>query len=711
MKIRTILLSALAILLLAGLSISAPPPQLVNLQGRLTDAGGNAINVATDMRFQLFDAATGGNLLITDTHAGGSAVAVQSGLYNVLIGSGTITAGTSADLTTAFAATATVFAQIEVWNGTAYETLLPRVQLAAAPYALNADRLDGLDSADFLLGTAASNIVTGSSLTVDSGAALNIAPGGTLSIDGVVAAPTALDVNSGQLYLDGASGHLGIGTNVPEWDLHVVGPTNFAGAGTITAALGANTATGTGSAFTTELRTGDVILVGTDWLVVDTVSSDTSVTFFNSVEDSTYTNAGYTVVPSAMMIESGGGIPLLFANERLAGFGLPGAEIEVVVFDDFGVHADVDDNRGIEVDNEFTGVNAESSISARNDLGNEILIGIGSSIHSNTNIQDRGYLETYSSGMTIRSQTDIFFDTGGAPRALLDSNGNLGIGNFNPGGNLPVSRLHVEALPAATADHGMLTIGDGPFDGISGGTFSGSPLGTTLAMNMASSYGGGLIDLQVNGFPVLKVGATGGMFTPSQKVNGIVIPFGNPVRVFAPFNGTASHTVPANKLFVLTSTSYGSTPGPVVVDPDGVGPGSGFTISGGAQNDLQIIVPSGGIITADGTFATDPHFMGYEIDETRGFTANAADYKVIVGAGATLDIPAGFLFVVLYAQSGAVTGDQVTFTQDGQSFWYVRDFGPTLKDEIILLKDDGVANEIQITQDAAVYGFLIPDTP
>lgn len=50
----------------------------------------------------------------------------------------------------------------------------------------------------------------------------------------------------------------------------------------------------------------------------------------------------------------------------------------------------------------------------------------------------------------------------------------------------------------ATTQYGLLNVGNGPFDGVSAGHFVGGP-GTVIAINTASTYVGGLVDLQVAG--------------------------------------------------------------------------------------------------------------------------------------------------------------------------------------------------------------------
>ena len=57
-------------------------PQLINYQAVLTDADGNPINGSRDIQFKIYDAATNGTELWSETHT----VTVTDGLFNVLLG-------------------------------------------------------------------------------------------------------------------------------------------------------------------------------------------------------------------------------------------------------------------------------------------------------------------------------------------------------------------------------------------------------------------------------------------------------------------------------------------------------------------------------------------------------------------------------------------------------------------------------------------------
>lgn len=131
---------------------SAAPPDRMNFQGVLRNASNAPQNGTFDMVFQFYDAATLGNQILLDTHTGGSAVTVTGGMFNVQLGSGVVTDGTGTGtyttLTNMFRDFSSVFVEVHVSS----DTLTPRIQVASAGHALNAehaDLLDGLDSTAF----------------------------------------------------------------------------------------------------------------------------------------------------------------------------------------------------------------------------------------------------------------------------------------------------------------------------------------------------------------------------------------------------------------------------------------------------------------------------------------------------------------------------------------------------------------------------------
>ena len=90
--------------------------------------------VPVDLTFRFYDADTAGNLLVTLQQM---AVQVTGGVFNVLIGSGTLTKGAEPTLTEVFQNHRRVWMSIEV--GTDGE-MGPRLRIASVAYAFSAEK-------------------------------------------------------------------------------------------------------------------------------------------------------------------------------------------------------------------------------------------------------------------------------------------------------------------------------------------------------------------------------------------------------------------------------------------------------------------------------------------------------------------------------------------------------------------------------------------
>jgi len=132
MKARRVFLMAMA---LTGLSIflatAQTVPQLINYQGRLTNASGIPLDgVSVDLTFTFYSADTVGTTYLTVLQ---SNVAVNKGIYNVLIGSGTITPGTESTLAAVFQKHTDVWMGVKVGSD---NEMTPRSRVGSVPYAL-----------------------------------------------------------------------------------------------------------------------------------------------------------------------------------------------------------------------------------------------------------------------------------------------------------------------------------------------------------------------------------------------------------------------------------------------------------------------------------------------------------------------------------------------------------------------------------------------
>ena len=135
------LLMVLALLFVAGCLLADPSKAsaainpMINFQGKLTNPDGTNVTDGTySIVFSIYAAASGGTAIWTETQG---SVSVTAGIFQVALGSVTALPG-SVDFNSG-----PLYLGVKV--GTDAE-MTPRVQFTAAPYAFNADHVDGLDS-------------------------------------------------------------------------------------------------------------------------------------------------------------------------------------------------------------------------------------------------------------------------------------------------------------------------------------------------------------------------------------------------------------------------------------------------------------------------------------------------------------------------------------------------------------------------------------
>ena len=131
-KAKRFLISLLGVLSLLIIPFTgyAAVPQTVNYQGYLTDSGGTPVDGTVQMTFKIYNVATGGIALWTETQ---SNVAVSDGIYSVVLGSVT-------PINLAF--------DTQYYLGVEVETdgeMTPRQALTSVPYAFMADDADTVD--------------------------------------------------------------------------------------------------------------------------------------------------------------------------------------------------------------------------------------------------------------------------------------------------------------------------------------------------------------------------------------------------------------------------------------------------------------------------------------------------------------------------------------------------------------------------------------
>ncbi len=144
----TILLSIAAIVP----ATAADPPELINYQGVLRNASDIPLDGDYDMEFEFYSAEIGGDQILIDYHTQvlSEPVTVTGGLFNVALGGGLVQdgsgAGTYLSMSKMFGDYGEVWMRIRVGA----EYLDPRVRVVASAYALNADRLGGRKTDEFI---------------------------------------------------------------------------------------------------------------------------------------------------------------------------------------------------------------------------------------------------------------------------------------------------------------------------------------------------------------------------------------------------------------------------------------------------------------------------------------------------------------------------------------------------------------------------------
>ncbi len=115
-------------------SLYASSPRLINYQGRLSDSAGMPASGATvDFTFSFYGTESGSTPLYLSVIQ--EDVKVERGIYNVLIGSGTVAPGEENDLTSVFANHSEVWMGVKVGED---PEMTPRARIGAVPYALHA---------------------------------------------------------------------------------------------------------------------------------------------------------------------------------------------------------------------------------------------------------------------------------------------------------------------------------------------------------------------------------------------------------------------------------------------------------------------------------------------------------------------------------------------------------------------------------------------
>jgi len=207
--------------------VEAAVPQFVNYQSRLRDSSGTAITASTNIQFSIYNTESTGSPSDSESSSG---PLLWTETYDKVSGNcAEITPDTEGYFTTklgtcnAFPSyldfdTATLYVGVKIESDS---EATPRAQLGTAPYAFNADRLDGIEGASFVRSDAADSINATSTTTLftidqegtgdifnllDSGSGVfTVLDGGNVGI-GDISPASLLTVGSGDLFQVNSSG-------------------------------------------------------------------------------------------------------------------------------------------------------------------------------------------------------------------------------------------------------------------------------------------------------------------------------------------------------------------------------------------------------------------------------------------------------------------------------------------------------------------------
>ncbi len=245
--------------------------------------------------------------------------------------------------------------------------------------------------------------------------------------------------------------------------------------------------------------------------------------------------------------------------------------------------------------------------------------------------------------------------------------------------NCSVNTLHSYSAPVATANYGLLSIGNGLFDGTTSGHFSGSSSGTYLAVNAASGYAGNLIDLQVAGSSQFKVTSTGEVYLASSFLAsqdpanwnirvgagaGSSIASGATENTFVGINAGNASTTADESTYIGSFAGYTATGGWNTV----VGSLAGYDLTSGIENTVLGYLSGGGLTTGrDNTYigvgtgttvgsVNESTAIGYNAHATASNQMVLGDTvtDVYVGSGVTKATPAA---VTINASGGSGTNN------------------------------------------------------
>jgi hypothetical protein len=190
----------LVTVLACAASAFAAVPSRVSWQGQVAGSDGKPLTGPIDLTVRYLDAPADPSTLFFSEQF--TAVPVAEGRFNVSLGGGAPTPGTSATFEDVFRSNSTVWLEVAV---SADPPMTPRVQMVSVPYAVRAGTADAVAgiSASALLNSSPVPQVKLGPLSVSPA---NVAPGqGALTVSAGGGPGSALDVREGGIRVGGAA--------------------------------------------------------------------------------------------------------------------------------------------------------------------------------------------------------------------------------------------------------------------------------------------------------------------------------------------------------------------------------------------------------------------------------------------------------------------------------------------------------------------------
>ncbi len=176
----------LVVVFLVGSWGSAQVPQLINYQGYLADGDGNPVNGTRSIEFRMYNTASGGTAIWSETQS----VTVLEGVFSVLLGSVTPLSYTLFDGSDRFLA-------LKVGSDS---EMTPRTRLVSVGYAFRANQADSLDgnaADDFVESGSIPDIISSIDGVSNNGGNVDLVEGSNITITPDDAANTITIAASG----------------------------------------------------------------------------------------------------------------------------------------------------------------------------------------------------------------------------------------------------------------------------------------------------------------------------------------------------------------------------------------------------------------------------------------------------------------------------------------------------------------------------------